>query len=264
MVQIPHSLVDFADALKALGDSQSDVTQLVTKWDELVNTTTPGTVKIILSNGTEHTVDNLAKIRQDLVEGLSLNNPTVNSVNFEGRYDSSGSIDATRHFGYALYAGVDGGANGPSEDPFDKYSNHKGFARLERNDLYTVCLANKAVCDFNLLELPRVMWLGYPDERNNDETISEYTFNVTAPPDAYKSQNFMVSQQYYGMVTLINSYQTRSGTRLGDVTVHIMYKLGKSPKTYVVPQDACITLLLWAHPNQDQVNVAKIGEGSVV
>ena len=152
MVQLPSAIVDFADALKALVDSQSDVTQLVTKWDELTNTDTPGTVKIVLSNGTEHTVDNLAKIRNDLVEGLALDNPSVWSLSFKSSNGAGGMISAGGNYGHTFHNGVDGSGN--VEDPFDRYSGFVGFARMARNEFYTTCVPNKDVCDFQLFQMP--------------------------------------------------------------------------------------------------------------
>ena len=67
MTNIPHSIVDFAAALKLLAESQSDVAEIVTKWDLICDTETARTVEITLSNGV-HKVDNLAKIRQDLIQ----------------------------------------------------------------------------------------------------------------------------------------------------------------------------------------------------
>ena len=58
---LPHNLVDFGNALKMLANSQADVTELVTKWDELIDTNTAKTVTIKLSNGVVHKIDNLAK-----------------------------------------------------------------------------------------------------------------------------------------------------------------------------------------------------------
>lgn len=264
MVQLPHSLVDFADAIKALVSSQSDVTQLVTKWDEIVNTTTPTTVKIRLSDGTEHSVDNLAKIRNDLIEGLSLNRPTVDEINFRSKYGSSGHLIATRYSGYATYAGVDSQGSGPSEDPFDKYQGYAGFVRAIRNDFFTTCIPNKAVTTFNMFELPRVMWLGFIDARNNDATIDNYTFTVQAPPQSLTAQDVTAAWQYCGIVTLINAYTNRAGTPLGDVTVNFIYDVSGSTRTVVIPQQSYVTLLFWAHPGQDSVNIGKIGEGSTV
>ena len=79
MVEIPHNVLDFADALHLLAQSQSDVSEIVTKWDLICDTTTARTVTVNI-NGTTMEVDNLAKIRQDLVSGLSLDNPTVTSL----------------------------------------------------------------------------------------------------------------------------------------------------------------------------------------
>lgn len=265
MVQLPSVLVDFADALKTLVASQSDVTQLVTKWDEIVNTDTPRTVKITLSDGTEHSVDNLAKIRNDLVEGLSLDRPTVAELNFQSRYGAGGSLTATRYVGYAPYRGINSSSSGPSEDPFDKYEGFSGFVRAARNDFFTVCAPNKATTTFNLLQMPRVMWLGVPDVNNN--IIDTFNFTVESPNQAMISQGLMAAWQYGGIITLINAYTTREGTLLGDVTVNLVLNPGDSASgtlRLVIPQQSYVTLVLWAWPGQPQVNCTKIGEGSTV
>ena len=263
MVQLPSAIVDFADALKALVDSQSDVTQLVTKWDELTNTDTPGTVKIVLSNGTEHTVDNLAKIRNDLVEGLALDNPSVWSISFKSSNGAGGMISAGGSYGSTFHNGVDGSGN--VEDPFDRYRGSVGFARMTRNEFYTTCVPNKDVCDFHLFQMPRVMWLGQPDAKNSNVALSNYTFNIKAPPASWAtSGNLVEGAQYYGQVTLINAYLSGS-TPLGDVTVNIVADPGNAAggtRTIVIPQKSYVTLLLWAAPGQALVNIVKLYEGT--
>ena len=59
----PSSLLDFADALRLIAQSQSDVTELVVKWNEIMDTTSPTTVSVLVG-GLVKQVDNLAKIRE--------------------------------------------------------------------------------------------------------------------------------------------------------------------------------------------------------
>lgn len=263
MVQLRPALVDFADALKTLVNSQSDVTELVTKWDDLVNTTTPKTVKIVLSDGTEHLVDNLAKIRNDLVEGLSLDKPTISELKFQPKYGISGGLKATEYIGATVYRPEGSTSSGPREDPFDKHDGYAGFVRALRNDFFTVCQPTKAATSFDLLDLPRVMALGVPDERNNYATINIYNFAVTAPSASRLASHELINGQYGGMVTLLNSYTDKSGTLLGPVTVNFIYSTNGDTKTYVIQQKTSITLLLWANPGMNIVNIAKIGEGQI-
>lgn len=261
MTQLPTALVDFADAIKTLVASQSDVTQLVTKWDEIVNTTTPNTVKIVLSDGTEHIVDNLAKIREDLVEGLSLDKPTVSELNFASKYGAGGQLVSSRYVGYSYYSGI-GDSSGASEDPFDKYSGYSGFVRALKNDFFTQCAPNRDTINCHLLELPRVVWLGIPDERNNNQAISSFTMTVTAPPESWLSRGGLVGRQYYGLVTFLNA----SVATLGDITLNIIFNPGDAAngkRVFYMPEQSSITLLFFAYPGQDRVNVWKIGEGQI-
>ena len=251
MVQLPSSLVDFADALKTLVASQSDVTQLVTKWDEIVNTDTPRTVKITLSDGTEHSVDNLAKIRNDLIEGLSLDEPTVSALKFN-QYRERGMIRANRWWGKAFH--LDG------ENAFESGEGWIGAYRNLRNDFNSVCMPDKAVVRANMMQMPRIVYIGAVKDRGIDP-VDTVDFYITAPSATYVTNDEMVPSHYDTMVTFVNRNFGRAENPNyagADVTVRLHDEQGTFTVERVIPPAHSATFILFAAPGLNTMNVNEV------
>ena len=249
MTNVPHAIVDFAAALKMLAEAQSDIAEIVTKWDLICDTTTPRTVKIELSDGI-HTLENLAKIRNDLVKGLSLENPEVYSIKFKKR---GGPI--TTYMDAGRIATVDSfGAN--NGDPYEKYAGYRGAYRNLRNTFYSCCMAQKPRIDVYFDDLARFIWLGYPASPN-DEHISEYNIYI-------KSRGWNVewaqNRQYCTLVTFISANTSYDGSvQYGPVTLHLhMSSDDRQVTTVSIELGKMATFLIWAAPGQDGIPILRV------
>ena len=257
MTNVPHAIVDFAAALKMLADAQSDIAEVVTKWDLICDTTTPRTVKIELSDGV-HEVDNLAKIREDLVKGLSLENPEVYSLTLKTKYGpGTGFINAHQQSATKWFAGGD--SDSSFKDPYEKYEAYLGIVRNMRNTFYSCCMGQKQRIDINLLDLARYVWLGYPASPN-DAPIAEYDLYIKSP--ASSNPRLAQNRQYCTAVTFIGAHTNQAGTApAGAVILHIHHVDGSSdPTTVSIDYGKTATFIMWAAPGQNQVNVQRIHE----
>lgn len=251
MVEIPHSLVDFADALKMLAQSQSDVTELVTKWDMLMDTGTPGTVQMTVG-GVTHEVDNLAKVRQDLVQGLSLDSPTVTSVTFKG-YRTNGKQTASETSGLAYI--------GSNTDAFDPSEGMVGGLRNLRNDFRTIARTYTSRVDVPMLRLPRIVCVGIVDTAGVDP-VSTVDIYISAPPASSVSAGILSGdKQYYTTVRFVNRNFGRleSPNSAGyDVTVNLHDATGTFTMSRTIPALGSVEFLVFAGAGQDTVNVQAI------
>lgn len=248
-VKLPQSLVDFSDALKKLYQSSEDATEIVTKWDEITNTDTPATVKVTIS-GVVHEVDNLAKIRQDLVEGLSLDNPTVSSVSFKSGppYTSEGKQESTSWY----CTGVAPQSSGIY--PYEDVDTVVGEFRNVYNDFRTLCLLNKATLDVNMLQLPGVVLLSAPSVEGQTR-LDSFELTIRAPSASYATQGKMtLERHYYTRVTFINTNTTV------PVTLNLYNATGSVviPSPRVIPSLKAVTYLVFAKPSQNTVNVQEV------
>lgn len=258
MTNVPHAIVDFAAALKMLASAQSDIAEIVTKWDLICDTTTPRTVKIELSDGI-HEVDNLAKIREDLVKGLSLDNPEVYSLKLKTKYGpGTGYLHSTYFASKSWFASSD--SESSFKDPYEKYESYWGCYRNMRNTFYSCCMGQKSEIHINFLELSRYIWLGYPASPN-DPPIQAYSLYIKSPSPS----NTVLAQggrQYCAVVTFIGAYTNQAGTApAGAVTLHIYHVDGSTATTTVTIEfGKTATFIMWAAPGQNQVNVQRIHE----
>ncbi len=247
-VKLPQSLVDFSDALKKLYQSSEDATEIVTKWDEITNTDTPETVKVTIS-GVVHEVDNLAKIRQDLVEGLSLDNPTVRSVSFKAGppYNSEGKQESTSWYCTSVAPQSSG------IYPYEDVDTEVGEFRNVYNDFRTVCLLNKATLNVDMLTLPGVVLLAAPSIEGQTR-LDSFELTIRSPSADYITQGKMTSvRHYYTRVTFIN-------TNTVPVTLNFYNATGSViiPSPRVIPSLKAVTYLIFAKPNQDTVYVQEV------
>lgn len=251
MVEIPHSLVDFADALKMLAQSQSDVTELVTKWDMLMDSETPGTVQITVG-GVTHEVDNLAKVRQDLVQGLSLESPTVTSITFKGTR-TNGKQSAVQSSGLAYIA--------ENSDAFDPAEGMVGQVRNLRNDLRTLARTYTSRVDVSLVNMPRVICVGIVDTTGVDP-VSTVDLYISAPSVNLVDSGVMTGyKQYYATVRFVNRNFGRleSPNVSGNpVTVNLHDAMGTFTVSRTIPALGSVEYLVFAGAGQDTVNVQEI------
>lgn len=256
---VPSAILDFSQALAMLVNSQGDITTLITKWDQITNTDSPATVDIELSDGTVHTVDNLAKIRNDLIAGLSLDEPTVKSLKFQGVREN-GISRATIQTGL--------GWHGSDEYAFDKYPGFAGVYRNLVNDFRTVCIPNQSRIELGLLELPRIILLGAQYAEDADP-ISELTVDLSAPSRAYAEQGLLSdNRHYYTMVTIVNRYTSATGTASQDgypVTVHWVTGDGVNLVSYdrTIKPKCSASFLMFAPAGGSIVNIQEIVSDSL-
>lgn len=246
MEQMPAAIVDFAAALKLLGQSQSDVAEIVTKWDLICNTDTPRTVEIQLSNGV-HKVDNLAKIRQDLIKGLSLNEPTCKVVKFSA-YRVSGRISATDRVSNAWHD-VD-------EDPYEPTrSGWETSARYLRNEVASVCMPTTNNITVHMAELEPVIFVGW-EKDSGGTPITSFDFHIKSLPSGYSNSLYCDHKQYYTRVMFVNTNPNGD-----DVTLKLWFNDADAQNGYklrVLPVQKSATFLVWAAIGQNLVNLYEI------
>lgn len=248
MVEIPHSLLDFADALRLLAESQSDVAELVTKWDELCDTTNPKSIKITVG-GVEHEIDNLAKIRQDLIKGLSLENPEVTTLKFHS-YRARALYESTRRFLQTF--------NETDENNYGVVTPGSGEVETMNNVLRTVVCPAKARMDLNLLEMPDTMFLGVP-KTAGEAPIDTYDIYVKAPLALNVEQDKMRPYHYYTYTKFVNrNFGTGNPIVYNDVTINLHDETGRVTVTKVIPPGRYAEFVFFATPGQDTMNIQEM------
>lgn len=260
MTNVPHAIVDFAAALQMLASAQSDIAEIVTKWDLICDTTTPRTVKIELSDGI-HEVDNLAKIREDLVKGLSLDYPEVYALKLKTKYGPGvGRLSATQYSATTYIASSD--SNSSFMDPYEKYEGHLGFVRNLNNTFYSCRMGQKQEIRVSLFELARFIWVGYPASPN-DPPISAYSIHIKAP--AVNNTLYATDRQYCTLVTFIGAKTNQAGTVAdGSVTLHIYHSDDDSiVDTVTLEYGKMATFLVWAAPGQNLVPMMRVREQEI-
>lgn len=235
MVTIPHSLTDFYDALRMLYESQGDVTEIVTKWDLICDTEVARTVPLDI-NGTTKLVDNLAKMRNDLVEGLSLDNPTVKSVTLQDREGNSGNINYGRWF-----TRISSASNNPFED------RARGSFRNTNNDYFTARIPDHSPVTANLLDMPRFVFVG--GSRGAVTPITNFEIIVTAPSASYAQDDTFVDDQYCAMTTFVNMHTDAVTLGIND---------GEAYTSYSIQYKKSRTFLFFASAGMNKVNVQEI------
>lgn len=252
MEQMPAAILDFAAALKLLGQSQSDVAEIVTKWDLICSTDTPLTVEIHLSNGV-HKVDNLAKIRNDLIKGLSLNEPTCNTVNFK-YYHRYGSISATDRTANVWH---DAG-----EDPYEPSRvGWESYGRFMRVGVSSVCMPTTNDITVWMHQLEPVIIVGWATDAGGIP-ITAFDFHIKAMPPGV-ADSLYSDKQYYTKVTFVNTNSNGD-----DVTIKLWYNDADADGYYtrVLPASRNVTFLVWAFIGQDRVNIFEMkndNEGAI-
>lgn len=241
MEQMPAAIVDFAAALKLLGQSQSDVAEIVTKWDLICNTDTPRTVEIQLSNGV-HKVDNLAKIRNDLIKGLSLDEPTCKTVKFSA-YRVSGRVSATDRTSNAWHD--------EGEDPYDpSRSGWESYAKFLRAEVSSVCMPTTNNISIWMHQLEPVIFVGWATD-SGGTPITSFDFHIKSMPTGMANSLYS-GKQYYTQVTFVNTNPNGD-----DVTLKLWYNDADANGYYtrVLPVYRNVTFLIWAAIGQDRVNI---------
>lgn len=240
MTSLPASFVDFSSALSLLANSQADITELVSKWSDIMDTTTPKTVDVGLSDGEQYMVDNLAKIRADLIAGLSLDEPTVKAIHFSG-YRTTSTLMGTLQYGKTWHP-----ADSYDFDPLE------GYTAIYSNDLNTfrtACVPKSDNLSVMLLDMPRIVLLG-SEVSTNIPIIDDVTITVSAPPASLVSSGTLAENKYYcGITTFVNrNFGTQAGginsegnpvkltLASGDVTL----------STIEIPPTQCISVLMFA------------------
>lgn len=230
MEGLPASFVDFKAALKALVDSQTDVLKLVTAWSQIMDTDTPGTVDITLTDGIKKTVDNLAKIREDLVAGLSLENPKVTSITARSSRSSS-TMEASRGYGWSP---VVSGLTASGLGLMGYYGN---VGNVMRSMVY---LDSEATLE--LQDVPRVLLLGL-------DGTTDYTLTVNPPNNEFLNSVYLIGGiPYVTTVTFVN--RKINGTKFTEyVTLNIN---GNSRR---IPPGMSASYLMWVIPGEGNMVV---------
>ena len=242
MVEIPHSVFDFADALRMIAESQEDVTEIVTKWDMICDTTIPRTIPVNIG-GTTREVDNLAKVRQDLVEGLSLDKPTVSSVTLRGQQSNQGNINADRWT-----------SKGWGVLPWTARESGEwvGAYRNTRNDFYSVCIVDRdsyasGSVQMGLLQMPKVAFL----------CVEHVVFTVSAPSASCVQQGDCADAQYCTTTTFVNRWLDSTGAPMGTVNLVVNDSVNDL-LTIHIPPGKSVCLAMWAAAGQSVVNAQEI------
>lgn len=248
MQQLPASFVDFASALKILADSQADITELVTKWDEITDTTSPKTVKVSLSDGTYHSVDNLAKIRNDLVAGLSLDTPTVKTITVTTAQSSSRirSSDQSCQVWH-----------GDGVDNFDAVNGFSGVYKNTRNEVRTACFPASSTLNVSLEDMPRVVMVGA--KISEDTLIDTVTINVSPSNLAFTEQNLMAaSKHYYALVTFVNRNFGNDPSVMAGAPVTVILKSADITISRTIPPYMSVTYMMFGTPGGTVVNMHEL------
>lgn len=250
MVEIPHNVLDFADALHLLAQSQSDVSEIVTKWDLICDTTTARTVTVNI-NGTTMEVDNLAKIRQDLVSGLSLDNPTVASLKLlEKSGGGYGMVRPTHRYSVRPYTA--------SNNLFGDGAGQSGMFESVYNVARTLAMPTKSLLELSLYELPSVMVLGWTPQAGT-MPVENYEIRISAPDASYAEQGAMANSQYYATVKFANrNLGTTAPIEYRPVTIKLCNATGGLLLETVISPLRTREFMFWAAPGQDSVNLYEI------
>lgn len=172
---IPTAIVDFSTAIRKICESQLDVQELVSKWADIVNDTTPKTVSLSLTSGEALEVKNLAMVEQELRESVRETYPNIN----KSRVSFSGG-SATAPFS-AIYGAT--GSHGKGKMDKSLYPL-VGWTQSAVNDFVTYRPVNLGPdnTEHTILfsQLPRQVMLGYPDTFLGTANSNTYTrINVT-------------------------------------------------------------------------------------
>jgi hypothetical protein len=230
----PSSLLDFADALRLIAQSQSDVTELVVKWNEIMDTTSPATVSVLVG-GLVKQVDNLAKIRESIVKGLSLDKPTVSEVHYRGIQASSRQTATTTYSKAHDLVG---------QNPYDPtVAVQKGAVRNVYNDYQTVVIPTTSDVLVSLFELPKVMLVG-AITRDGVAPVTTLNLHIT-PPWAITANtaDIYASNQYSAITKFVNRYN-------GNVTINFYDATSTLYRTKVIPAFRTVEFLFFAAPGQ--------------
>lgn len=255
MDKLPASFVDFAGALKKLFDSQEDVTKLVTLWDDLVNTDTPQSFTVELSNGEKkYQVDNLAKIREDIRAGLNLDEPTVKAIHF---YDSQrkATIQCGSMTDMAYYA--------VGTNIFDPFEGWCGVYRGLWNDYITACSPTQESITVNMMDMPRIVLLGV-EFKNGSNRLDDVIVTINPPTAAFAEQGLLSNNKdYTTLVTFVNrnSIQVREGSFV-YLPVKLTLVTGNGSLYFTIKGGCSVTCLLFAPAGGDIVHVQEIKPNS--
>lgn len=251
---LPSSFVDFSEALRMLANSQGDITEIVSKWADITNADTPSMVTITLSDGTgPYEVPNLAKIRSDIVAGLSLDEPTVNALHFKG-YRMHKTISGNVQYGNTWHDSY--------SDSFDSFEGYTAFYGNLRNDFRTICFPSSGSLSVTLLDIPRIVLLG-AETRVGVPILDDVTIEIAPPPMSMVTNGSLVAEkQYCTMVTFVNrnfgsqaqGYNTETG-----YPVKLSLILGDNVEfVYDIEPRKCLTLILFAPAGGTIVNVHEV------
>lgn len=172
---LPIALTDFSQAIQAIRDSQLDVQELVSKWADIIDDTTPKVVNINLTNRQTLPIRNLAMVEAELRESVRETYPNIN----KSRSSFSGG-SATAQFS-AIY----GATSSHGKGKFSKaLSPMVAWTQSAVNDFVTYRPVNPGPAETEhtivFSQLPRQVMLGYPDVFLGTTTVNNYTrINVT-------------------------------------------------------------------------------------
>lgn len=247
---LPTSLVDFGTALRMLADSQSDVTEIITKWETLFDMETPRTVEVTLSDGTVHNIDNLAKMREDLIAGLSLDEPKVKQLKMSSPYVKGGIR------GNAWYGLHYGGES--KNDETGMYLDNPdagGFMGMRygvQNVLRTCAFVDKATGTISMEEMPEMIIVGGFHKQGQVIPLT-YELTLVAPGLDNVARGEMVTDvQYCGRVMFVNQNQE------SDFKLAVKDSVGSVLYTRDIPANKCIECAYWAAVGQGSVMFREI------
>lgn len=211
---IPTAIVDFAQAIREICNSQADVQELVSKWNDIINDSVPKLVTIRLTSGEYANIKNLAMVENELREAVRETYPNINKTraSFSGGSSTapfSAIYGATSSHGRGkLDSSLTGivGWTRSSVNDFFIYHN------VESNDSHST-QSNPKTIPFS--QLPRMVALV------DNPSITESFFAVTPiksnDSDFDLMYNTESSQYHYSCIC---RFINHSGTN--DYTLHLL------------------------------------------
>lgn len=228
---IPTKIVDFAQAIREICNSQADVQELVSKWNDIINDSVPKVVTIRLTSGEYAEIKNLAMVENELREAVRETYPNINKarVSFEGGSASapfSAIYGATSSHGRGRFAssltGIVGWTKSSVNDFYIYHNVETSSSHSTRQNPKTVLFS----------QLPRMVALV------DNPSVTESFFSVTPIKSGDTDFDVMYNggeQDAVYHYACISRFINHSGTK--DYTLHLLSNgIAESEVTITIPK----------------------------
>lgn len=263
---IPTAITDFATAIQSICNSQTDVQELVSKWNDIINDQVPKVVSIRLTSGEYAEIKNLAMVERELRESVRTTYPNINTdrVSFTG-----GS--STAPFS-AIYGSTSSHGKGRLSSALTPVV---GWTQSSVNDFVTYHVLDKMYTESSkkvipFSQLPRMVMLGLPETFEGVSNTDTYIqVNPIAAGDRdfdlmynVDSENGDPYPYYYSCITRFinhsatNDYKVHlfSANMTANAIVVNIPKIGANGLNYA-------DVLFWCGKGIDVVNFSLLNGG---